>query len=168
MSWAAASRDLYQILSHTENQGFRNRVNIVHKYIRTPAWTYLHFMIEETSSPVWIKACVAQGDTRPAREARGWGDSQVGRPNSGHNLEGTPVRVRLTQSRLEMALSSVTSPSSYRSKQMGDTAESWETRVLLGLHSHLQAWCAGVQLNACACSRGQVLSAPRNLTPRAQ
>lgn len=67
----------------------------------------------------------------------------MGRPNSGHNLEGTPVRVRLTQSRLEMALSSVTSPSSYRLKQMGDIAESWETRVLLGLQSFAGMVCRG-------------------------
>lgn len=45
----------------------------------------------------------------------------------------TCVRVRLTQSRLEMALSSVNPPSSYRLKQTGDIVEDWRSRVCWGV-----------------------------------
>lgn len=55
------------------------------------------------------------------------------------------ARVRLTQSRLETALSSVNAPSSYRLKQIGDTAEGWKGRIGLRCHSHLRELCAGFQ-----------------------
>lgn len=62
---------------------------------------------------------------------------------TGYNLEGTYVRVRLTQSRLEMALSSVNPPSSYRLKQTGNIAEYQKSRVELGVTLISQCLCLG-------------------------
>lgn len=59
--------------------------------------------------------------------------------------EKTCVRVRLTQSRLEMSLSSVNPPSSYRLKQTGDVAECRKSRVRLWCHKHFPELCAGFQ-----------------------
>lgn len=62
---------------------------------------------------------------------------------TGYNLEDTYVRVRLTQSRLEMALSSVNPPSSYRLKQIGNIAEYQKSRVELGDILISQCLCLG-------------------------
>lgn len=56
---------------------------------------------------------------------------KLGTPREPTALQkATCVRIRLTQSRLEMALSSVNPPSSYRLKQTGDIGEDRESPSL--------------------------------------
>lgn len=70
----------------------------------------------------------------------------------------TCIRVRLTQSRLEMALSSVNPPSSYRLKQRGDIVEDWRSS-LLGCPHHSVPGSS--QSKACMCSHSRAMILPQ-------
>lgn len=83
---------------------------------------------------------------------------------TGYNLEDTYVRVRLTQSRLEMALSSVNPPSSYRLKQIGNIAEYQRSRVALGVTLISQCLCLG-SVRRMHMLRQQVARRPSGLIP---
>lgn len=114
------------------------------------------------SSPLWIKVAswlgIRHWTRAPSLGDHTWGHNQL-------SSRDTHVSFRLTQSWLEMALSSVNPPSSYRLKQTGNIAESGGQGGVKVSRSLCSTLCARVQSEACTCSYRQAAQAPGKLTP---